>query len=182
MGMIIIWIIKKILIMRGFCYKFKYNRLDKKMPSLIVIDMQKHFDTSKNRKLRLNIKNLIKKSIEKKENIVFVEYEDLGRTIPYLTNLTKEYDKVHFITKEDDDGSYEIIEYFRDNKIPFNKVTICGINKSACVFATVEGLSKRRKRAKIIVDIDACADGYDCDYFTEEDFKEIGPNVSLNHI
>lgn len=130
--------------------------------TLVVIDMQDGFNPD-NYAISKIKKHIIKAKIDNMP-IMFVEYhdyqeeDDYGSTIYELVKLTSKYKKTYYVSKYDDNGSFEIksaVEKYKLNK----NLNICGINTDACVKRTVMGLSNN-KYLKINVFSDACHSEY----------------------
>lgn len=128
------------------------------MPNLIIIDLQRDFRKSITRRLIKNTQLLIDKAKNDNANIVVVEYNRAGNTIPDIIERIGCYDKFHTITKNNDSGAREILSYFKSYGLKDRSI-ICGVNTYACVYATVADLA-----GKLPIDIcwDAC---YDSNHF-----------------
>jgi hypothetical protein len=69
---------------------------------------------------------------------MLLEYSGYGQTLPALTKFLNGYALTVTRLKRDDDGSIEVMKFFRDKEK--HSLHVCGVNISACVLATVEGL------------------------------------------
>lgn len=127
--------------------------------SLIIIDMQPSFLSNSQRRVKENCAKLIASAKKDKSPIIFVEYSYSGKTIPSLLDEAK-FAKRFFVTKDDDDGSFEIESCIRDNKITSNHIKVAGVNTECCVYATVKGLVKRFPHSTIEVISSACDSMY----------------------
>lgn len=107
--------------------------------TLIIIDMQNEFKASRKKSTIEACKNEIKIAMKNNAGIIFVEYYYTGRTLKALRDLTKFYEKLVIITKENDGGGNEVaaaINHFRFSKT----LKVCGVNTDMCVYSTVEEL------------------------------------------
>ena len=101
----------------------------------------------------------IKKAINNKDTILFVEYIGYGQTLPRLTNLTKHinYTKAYHIVKGNNDGSKEIKKFLTKHKLVSKVIKIIGVNTDFCVLETVLGINRKFPKSNINVIADACA-------------------------
>lgn len=132
--------------------------------TLVVVDMQTYFSAANDKSVLQNCKNEVAKAMDKGAAIIFVEFIGCGRTIPGLVKLTKYYDRVFIVRKDDDDGSREVRKVIKDNKLPANKIKVCGVNTDCCVLETVLGLNTLMKPSKMKVLAYACNSEYDHTY------------------
>ena len=109
--------------------------------TLLIVDIQPEFRSAVTKKVKEICKNEIQRAIDTNAGIIFLEYNDSGRTMSGLTRITKGYKKVHIIQKEDNDGSSEVRKAVTRFKLPKRKFRVCGVNTDACVEETVIGLS-----------------------------------------
>jgi len=109
--------------------------------TLVVIDMQHcflhNFDEKGRRRIIRNVQKAIRNAIDENIPILNVQYDParLGGTILAIQNVWAGYPNVTTIEKSDDDGSCEVLD-----KHPHGPFMLCGINLSACVRATANGL------------------------------------------
>lgn len=127
--------------------------------TLVVIDMQDQFFASRSQLVRDNCKKEIIDAKNKGNNIIFVEYQQCGRTINPLLKLAKGYKKSLVILKRRPDGSHEVSEAITHHNLP-RRVRVCGVNTDACVQRTVLGLSLNYFIDEIEVVKDACNSDY----------------------
>jgi len=123
---------------------------------LVIIDMQKDFQAALGSEI---IKEILKQiNISKGQNlpIVFVRYQGEGEIVPCLLKRAKKR-MVFFITKDDCDGSREIISLLKKKKIKSRKLRICGVNTDECVQETVKGLLDREPSIDLEVVKKGCA-------------------------
>lgn len=125
-------------------------------PTLVVVDMQPHFDAARNPNVVASVTREIIKTILSDGSVIFLEYEGCGPTIPALFDLTKGYRKRSRIQKPDDDGSKEVKSCLKRREFDDNYIRVCGVNAECCVYSTIEGLLKRLPTSKVEVVKDAC--------------------------
>jgi hypothetical protein len=120
------------------------------------------------------VQDAILKAIEDGIQIIDVRYDPdrLGDTIAEISDMWAGYDNVLTVDKSDDDGSTEILE--ANAKGPY---LICGINLSACVKHTVNGLREDcgRDDVNIVANATGDPDSWGDNYSQEtlEQFNEI---------
>jgi hypothetical protein len=134
--------------------------------------MQPFFEASKKQKVRAGCAEQIKKAMADNCPIVFVEYLSYGRTCKYLTDLTKNYNKVHFVLKDIDDGSYNIRECVEHFKLPKSVLKLVGVNADQCVFDTAVGLKSLFSKSNIEVIKKATASCSN-NYYVLNSFKDM---------
>jgi nicotinamidase-related amidase len=110
-------------------------------PTLVVIDMQEFFEAANDQPTIQAINKEIRKSKENNGAIVLVHYEGNGDFRQEILDEIGTYKKVSQITKRDDGGHNEVNFVVQINN--YNpKLRLCGVNTSACVLRTAEGLIK----------------------------------------
>lgn len=126
------------------------------MPSLVIVDVQKEFSAAKY--VLPQVLKLIKEFKEKKLPIIVLEYGNYAREEEVLyydtykaimANLTG-YPFFKYKFKWIDCGSAEVIQSLRELNYNSKKITICGVNTSACVAETVEGLIQAKYKINVI--------------------------------
>jgi hypothetical protein len=124
--------------------------------TLIVIDMQPLFVASNNKRLLRNCTKEIENTMTAKQAVILVEYLGYGSTHQCLLEMLVGYSRFQLITKDNDDGSDEVINCVKINKLksPFR---ICGVNLDWCVKQTATSLAKKLPRRKVHVVQTACA-------------------------
>jgi nicotinamidase-related amidase len=130
------------------------------MYTLVVVDMQPHFNAANGRRIIKNCKRELNKAMSVHAAIVFVEYFGSFPTVKELTNVTKHYHRVYTTYKHVDDGSEQVEQLISDWHLAAKKVRVCGVNTDCCVWATVNGLTSRLPRSTIEVVADACDSDY----------------------
>jgi hypothetical protein len=128
---------------------------------LTIIDAQYAFKAS--RRVRSNILKRIKEANVNNAPIVFIEYSGAGKTMPSLIKACSSYE---VIIKCEDDGSSNLINPL--SKYKCKNLLICGVNTSACVYSTIQGLLNKTKY-NIMVAEDSCNCCYKIDH--EETIK-----------
>lgn len=129
--------------------------------TLVVIDMQPEFLAAGFPDSLSNVKREVKKAIDSKAHILFVEYNLAGPTNPDIVRIAKDYNNAFFVIKEDDDGSTEVKRAIWKHKAPSNTIKICGVNTECCVRSTVVGLCHKMPSATIEVLEHACNSDFD---------------------
>jgi nicotinamidase-related amidase len=129
--------------------------------SLIVVDMQPFFPSSRSTRVKDHCRKEIQKAMDAGAPIIFVEYLGCGPTNPNLVKMTDYYDKTFLVRKRSDNGSSEISKLLSSYRLPARHLRVCGVNTNACVESTVYGLSRKCAiGAKIEVVAKACNAGY----------------------
>lgn len=112
------------------------------MYTLAVIDMQSKFldQLTNNKSIIAACNQAIKKAVEDKAYILFVEYYGYDRTIPELVSIANkgDYKNISHVKKFGDDGGRELIKTIDSFNFP-KKIKVVGINTDCCVLATVQG-------------------------------------------
>ena len=128
--------------------------------SLIVVDMQDYFYASRGKRVRKACIREIKQAMQDQATILYVEYspENYGPTIPQLTNITNKakYKKVYHVSKYDNDGGQEVVDFLTKKHLPKMNLRVCGVNTNYCVRATVSGIHHKSPNSNIHVVADAC--------------------------
>lgn len=65
--------------------------------TLLIVDVQPEFRSAVTRKVRVTCKDEIKKAMDAKAAILFIEYADSGRTMSGLTRIAKGYKRAYTI-------------------------------------------------------------------------------------
>lgn len=148
---------------------------------LLVIDMQTAFRAAKNKKTQKNCILEIKKAMDKEYPIVFLEYEECGKTLPTLLGVltSSQYNKFYIVKKSSNDGSSKLLNFFKKKGLPRTDMRVCGVNTDCCVLETVEGLdAKLSKQFKIQVVEKACYSEY-CHREGIEDMLSLSERVAI---
>ncbi len=107
---------------------------------LVIIDMQPYFECEK--QILETCKKEIKKAIDNKNHIIFLEYVDCGVTDNELMLLVikKGYSNYSIVSKNKNDGSTAIAEQVKSEHVNLSSFRVCGVYTDQCVFDTVRGL------------------------------------------
>lgn len=124
--------------------------------TLVVVDMQDAFESTKNKRLIDNCIREINFAKKNDADILFVEYDGCGKTLLSLSSLTINYDHKKSIIKSHDDGSTEIISAIHKMNFDIRHLKIIGVNTDCCILETVQGLQYKLPNSKIEVISDAC--------------------------
>lgn len=154
------------------------------MAILLVVDMQPRFRSSTFGWMLKNVADEIRAAKLAGWGIIFLEYTrsvsgsvqlggvQLGeRTHGRLTRLVMRYKHAITVHKKQDDGSIDVLhaaDMWYDDSYDGSYVEhiaggirVVGVNTSACIASTVNGLSKSRPDIKITVVGKACNNGND---------------------
>lgn len=124
--------------------------------TLVIVDMQESFLDSDQRRVKMHCKRLIKKAVQDRAPIIFLEYKGYGPTMDPLIKALGNYKNAYFLEKDDPDGSSEVQKALLKWKLPSNRLCIAGVNTDQCVFETATVLTGRLPKARIEVHADAC--------------------------
>ena len=146
---------------------------------LLIIDMQNGFETSKDPKTRQNVIAQIKRAMKKGLPIFLVEFtpKQYGKTSKYITRVVANYDNVHYIEKNRDDGGRQIMDYLSNHNIDIKHFITCGVNISFCVASTVRRLIRDYKK-KVLIIKNAC----NCEYNRESAFDGYHGNIDTEEV
>lgn len=138
------------------------------MPAtLVIVDMQPHFVAANTPGVIVGVTREILEAKRRKSGIIFLEYkptDEMGRTHEGLFSLIKGYPHKARVTKDDDDGSLEVVKALRRRGFAKHTLRVCGVNTDCCVYETIVGLLDRLDRSKIEVVKDACESEWNRDY------------------
>ncbi len=118
------------------------------MKVLVVIDMQNSFGVYEGQEITENILDRIEDQIALEEPIIFLEFQNHGRTLNCLREAVEDYDLAYFLTKGIDNGSQHIMDMFKSHndyniKDNVESFEFCGVNLEACVWRTVKGMAEK---------------------------------------
>jgi len=131
--------------------------------TLVVVDMQRAFKYSE--EAIDGCTALIKEFIAHKWPIIFLEWHGEGHTYEELQSLCDGYKNVYFATKDQRDGSREVMNIVESHRLSKHFV-VCGCYTEQCVYKTVVGLYVRANTKPALV-WDACSRGAGQFYCTE---------------
>jgi len=131
--------------------------------SLVVIDMQPTAFPAAYDVID-GCSKAIKKTIKSNNPVIYIEYsysnfKSEWPTTPRLTNITDNYNKTFYLKKNEQDGSKQITSLIKKNKLPNDKVLVCGVKTTACVLSTVKGLNNILKNSSLFI-LDGAVGGH----------------------
>lgn len=143
--------------------------------TLCIIDMQPKYEASK--KVINQVCREVRRAKKNGDGIVVLEYVCAGetpddssvRTHKKIMKTIGEYKSAYVEYKCDDDGSPEIFNVLAGAKLPSEVLRVCGVNRYACVIATVEGLMEKLSKSFIEIIDDAVGSP---DYWSDGDYGE----------
>lgn len=106
--------------------------------TLVIVDMQPDFEAARCEETIEAVIELIAQAYVDGMPIVVLEYDDYCRTDDRVMEALEGTD-YHVVGKDNDDGSDEIFQVVAAYLVP-TRFKVCGVNYSACVAATVDGL------------------------------------------
>lgn len=139
--------------------------------SLVVVDMQPQFQTSQKPETLTHVKSLLEKAIQDKAAIIFLEFEGWGPTNSMLKATVEGYNNVHFQSKDQNDGSNEVVKLIEDNDLSHELIRVCGVNTNYCVRETVVGLLDKFNDCPVktnIKKIEVSKNGTNCSWRHED--------------
>ena len=150
--------------------------------TLVIVDMQPHFDAACDTRTQQEIIKLIKEAKSNGDYIIVLEYDlsDWGAhdevlTFDNIRSAIGTYDDYFLGIKDVDDGSLIVDEIVRDNHLQTNDMIVCGVNAHACVKATALGLANRFQSVTVVGK--ACNDPYKDPFRWAQIYKR--PNLQL---
>ncbi len=112
-----------------------------KNTALLIVDMQKDFETAGDIDTQNGVIAQIKRAIKKEIPIFVLEYDGYGDTHDVIKTLLYSYYDVHYIEKDRNDGGFELMEYIDCNgSFNIKHFITCGVNISFCVGETIRTL------------------------------------------
>jgi len=118
--------------------------------------MQPSFYHANSSILLKNISWEIKRAIQDKSAIVFVEYKSAGSTLYDLKKLVNNYPMWDLAIKNTDCGAIEVLDTIEKAGYNKRRLRICGVNIECCVKDTIIKLAKLLPETKIEVIREAC--------------------------
>lgn len=113
--------------------------------ALVVIDMQSEYAEAREKTLKKNIIQSIKKAKKDKVPIIFVEFDGAGVTLPEFKKLVNGYKKTSTAKKHSTCGASVIEKCIKRRRWDIDRLDVCGIYTDCCVGDTVESLSAINK-------------------------------------
>ncbi len=132
------------------------------MYTLVVVDMQPLFQSSQKETTKTEVDRLLKKAIEDKAGIIFLEFHRYAETDPALKATVEGYKRAFFRTKMINDGSSQVVETIKKKSLPKRKIKVCGVNTNYCVRETVAGLLEKFGKTGIAKEIEVSKGGTNC--------------------
>jgi len=139
--------------------------------TLCIVDMQTGFPAYKG--CVREVVREVKLAIKRNAGIIILEYKNAGRTISAIRKLTDGYEHAIRVVKYEDDGSSEMLRESKSANIPTRKIRFVGVNRTACVRATVSGTKRRTKRRKIPVKVEIAINATWDEGFYEEGVRTL---------
>jgi len=150
------------------------------IPVLVVVDMQPYFGNSQIPEVMENVIRQMKVFIANGWPIVILEYNNCGASDPRIDALveTPEFRYPHLarMVKSDDDGSNEVFLACKKYGFGMGFFRACGVNSTACVLATVQGLNRIAPNALVEVVREACGPATDFGQYPKQ------PNVAIRTV
>lgn len=108
--------------------------------TLLIVDMQRGFKTSRRLSTINACQREIKKSKKQEEHIIFLEYDVnfYGSTISELSKLVRNYKLLTRLEKFKDSGGHQVGLFLQNNGL--ESIRVCGVNARFCVKKTVADL------------------------------------------
>ena len=108
---------------------------------LVLIDLQRAFPASNDKKLIHAVSREIRFCREYSYPIVNLLYEGHGSLRSELSLLTRGYKFLYNVIKNSDDGALDLLDYMFNKGIDNSVIRVCGVNLGMCVKSTLESLS-----------------------------------------
>ncbi len=126
--------------------------------TLCIVDMQPCFKATE--QAIPGVLKEIERAKKNNDTVIVLEYTHRlykkRQTIKPVLDALKDYRyKVAYVNKIEDDGSTEFLIVAKKLRFKTEKVRVVGVNREACVFATVDGLSYSPRIKSIEVVLDA---------------------------
>lgn len=140
--------------------------------ALVVIDMQPYFlerGSKANSTVVAGVISAIQEARSGDQTIIIVEYKPhlLGQTHQDIIQAVSGYNKVITLAKYHNDGSSVIKEELVRQRVTLSELKICGLNTSACLMETINGLQNQMSR-----DVNFSVLAYACSDSSESDHKK----------
>lgn len=108
---------------------------------LCVIDTQNGFEKSdEHPEFVQNCAQAIERAVRKNQPVIYLNYYGYGQPYKELKKLTKTYPREFTVWKYDDDGSVELLDCLKENKLATSHFRLVGLYREACVLSTARGL------------------------------------------
>lgn len=123
------------------------------MMPLVVVDVQDAFidDMCRFRKSYITrVVHHLRRARYQRRPIVLIEYAGQGPSSDEVRDALANYPRMTKRRKRRDDGSKQVIEALEELGAIQNQVQLCGVNWTACVADTAQGLLRRDFNIEII--------------------------------
>jgi hypothetical protein len=123
-----------------------------------VVDVQPKFPVFPETDYIQNLRRELALAVERQANIVFLEYDGFGETLPPLKETVNQnrYQRIYYGVKNERDGSVFVRKAVQDRAFYSEQFRVVGAYTDQCVLATVEGIRSWFPRSHIEVVADAC--------------------------
>lgn len=99
---------------------------------LVVVDMQPTFDGYQ--KIVHRCKQLIASALRNKDEVIYVEYANLGDTVSELTKESCPYH--HFVVKHRMGGGDVVCQKLKELQVTPKEINVCGLYAELCIIET----------------------------------------------
>lgn len=111
--------------------------------------MQPYFAAATCKRTIKSVIHEIELAKRRKAWIILIEFLGCGKSNKGIINKLKGYRKVYRYTKDIPDGSRGIVKAAKAKKFNLDTIKVCGVNTTACVSDTINGLTERQPNCKI---------------------------------
>jgi nicotinamidase-related amidase len=120
----------------------------------VIVDMQDHFLTSRERTIIPNMLKLIRHAMLNSWGIILVEFDGCGRTTEDISIETSGYQHLDVVQKDQPDGGCEVIACLKSHPKWSLNLLVCGVYGPECVAETVAGVLENDS----LVEVDVVTD------------------------
>lgn len=106
---------------------------------LCVVDMQVEFNAANNTSNIRVVNEAIRTAISENQPIIFLCYKNMGKILPQISNLVRQY-KHWVIEKSEDDGAKELNSIMKSLFLDKLPIRLCGVSYEFCVAKTYRSL------------------------------------------
>ena len=133
----------------------RVTKMNTNVPAtLVVVDMQSEFLTPLH--LIAAVENKVRYWIEHDWPIVIVEFGDNSQTYDTIMKHLSGYPFYTVVTKEEMDGSYEVLDACRQEGFANDRFVVIGQYFAACLSMTAKGIAKWLPKTTVEIDTEAC--------------------------
>jgi nicotinamidase-related amidase len=128
--------------------------------TLICVDVQPKFPVKPEQDFVPNVCREVALAMERQANIIFLEYENFGETLPEVKQLVNQnrYQRIYYGVKKERDGSVWVRKAVQERAFFSEWFVFVGAYTGQCVYETVKGINSWFPRSRIEVVADACRD------------------------